>query len=488
MSTISLTPQTTDAERPGARSVRIGFAVVIAALLMDLLDSTIAQTAAPAIRRDLGGSFATLEWISAGYTLAMSVTLLLGSRLGDIVGRRRMLLTGIAGFAGTSALCAFAPDPGTLIAGRVLQGACAALMVPQGFGLIRELFGVEGQATALGIVGPVMGLGAVLGPLAGGGLIDLNLLGSGWRAIFLINVPVAVAAIAAGIRHLPAGRPTAPGARPDGLSVALSMVGGFGLVYPLVEGRAHGWPAWSFALLALGALALAGFVRRQHTRVRHGRTPLVDPAILHRRPYVAGLATVLCFIAAMGGMMIALTVMLQTGLGDSPLHSGLETAAIPVAAIAGSITSSVLLARLGRLTMLIGSSVMAVGLVVTTLVLHATGASLAAWQLAGPLALTGYGMGMVFVPMFDVVLAGVAHHELGSASGLLESVQQFAMSVGIAVVGTVLFDGLGRHMTSPRPPAFVGAARHGLLVAAGFLVAAAIAVLWLPRHAREAAH
>jgi EmrB/QacA subfamily drug resistance transporter len=484
MSTISLTPQTAAAERTSARSAWIGFAVVIAACLMDLLDSTIAQTAAPAIRRDLGGSFATLEWISAGYTLAMSVTLLLGSRLGDIVGRRRALLTGIAGFAATSALCAFAPDPETLIAARVLQGVCAALMVPQCFGLIREMFGSEGQAKALGIVGPVMGLGAVAGPLAGGGLIDLNLFGSGWRAIFLINVPVALAAIVIGLRHLPAAPPSAPGARPDVLSVGLSMVGGFGLVYPLIEGRAHGWPAWSFALLGVGALSFAGFVRRQHSRVRHGRTPLVDPAILHRRPYVAGLAVVLCFIGAMGGMMIALGVMLQTGLGDSPLHSGLETAAIPVTAVAGSITSSVLLARLGRLTMLIGCSVMAVGLIVTVVVLHATGASLAAWQLAGPLALTGFGMGMVFVPMFDIVLAGVDLHEIGSASGLLESVQQLAMSVGIAVVGAALFDRLGGRVG---PGAFVDAAQRGLVVAAAFLVAAAIAVLWLPHHARDGA-
>jgi MFS family permease len=183
-------------------------------------------------------------------------------------------------------------------------------------------------------------------------------------------------------------------------------------------------------------------------------------------------------------MMIALGVMLQTGLGDSPLHSGLETAAIPVTAVAGSITSSVLLARLGRLTMLIGCSVMAVGLIVTVVVLHATGASLAAWQLAGPLALTGFGMGMVFVPMFDIVLAGVDLHEIGSASGLLESVQQLAMSVGIAVVGTALFDRLGGRVG---PGAFVDAAQRGLVVAAAFLVAAAIAVLWLPHHARDGA-
>ncbi|HET8980393.1 MAG TPA: MFS transporter [Solirubrobacteraceae bacterium] len=482
MPTISLPPQPQVAAPRRARSAWIGFAVVIAACLIDLLDSTIAQTAAPAIRRDLGGSFAVLEWISAAYTLAMSVTLLLGSRVGDIAGRRRALLAGIAGFAATSTLCAFAPDPGTLIAARALQGACAALMVPQCFGLIRELFGADGQAKALGIVGPVMGLGAIAGPLAGGGIIDLNLLGSGWRAIFLINVPVAILAIIAGARHLPVVPRSAPHARPDPLSVVLSMAGGFGLVYPLIEGRAHGWPAWSFALMGLGALAFGGFVRRQHARVRQGRSPLIDPAILHRRAYLAGLGTVLCFIAAMGGMMIALNVMLQAGLGDSPLHAGLETAAIPVAAIAGSITSSILLGRLGRLTMLIGTSVMAVGLLVTVLVLHAAGASLAFWQLAGPLTLTGYGMGMVFVPMFDIVLAGVAHHEIGSASGLLESVQQFAMSVGIAAAGTVLFDGLGIRAGAA---AFVGGAARGLLVAVGFLVAAAVSVLWLPRHARR---
>ena len=480
MSTITLTPQTVAAERE-TREAWIGFAVVVAASLMDLLDSTIAQTAAPAIRHDLGGSFATLEWISAGYTLAMSVLLLLGSRIGDIVGRRRALLIGIAGFAGVSALCAIAPTPGTLIAGRVLQGACAALMVPQTFGLIRELFGDAGQAKAFGIIGPVMGLGAVLGPLAGGGLIDLNLFGSSWRAIFLINVPVAVAAIAAGLRYLPRTDPSAPGARPDGLSVGLSMLGGFGLVYPLIQGRADGWPAWCLGLLAVGGLAFVAFGVRQERRARRGRSPLVEPAILHRRPYVAGLAVVLCFIGAMGGMMLALNVMLQSGLGDSPLACGIATLPVPLAAIGGSITSSILLERLGRTTMQIGVLVMAAGLGIGAVVLHLAGGGLSAWDLTGPLALAGFGMGMVFVPMFDVILAGVAPRELGSASGLLESVQQLAMSIGIAAVGTVLFDRLGHRGGAA---AFVDAAGHGLLVAVGLLLAAAAAVRWLPRHAR----
>jgi MFS family permease len=222
--------------------------------------------------------------------------------------------------------------------------------------------------------------------------------------------------------------------------------------------------------------ALVAFGFRQNRRVRAGRTALVEPSILRRRPYVAGLAVVVGFIGAMGGMTLALNVMFQVGLGFSPLACGIATVAIPLAAIGGSITSSALLARIGRRTMHIGIATMAGGLVVTDLVLHSAGGGLSAWQLAAPLAVTGFGMGMVFVPMFDVILAGVRPHELGSASGLLESVQQLAMSLGIAVVGTVLFDHVGA-------AAFVGAAGNGLLLAVGFLAVAWSAVFALPRHA-----
>ena len=192
---------------------------------------------------------------------------------------------------------------------------------------------------------------------------------------------------------------------------------------PLIEGREHGWPAWSFALLAGGVVTLFAFAALQARRARQGRTPLVEPSILRRRPYVAGLAVVVGFIGAMGGMMISLNVMYQTGLGFSPLAYAVATVSIPVAAIAGSITSSALLARIGRTTMHIGIVTMAAGLLVVVFVLRAAGGGVTAWELAGPLALTGYGMGMVFVPMFDVILAGVAPHELGSASELLQSVQ-----------------------------------------------------------------
>jgi predicted MFS family arabinose efflux permease len=326
-----------------------------------------------------------------------------------------------------------------------------------------------------------MGLAAVLGPLLGGGLVNLDLLGTGWRAIFLVNVPIGLLAIAAGRRYLPRNAPATPGLRLSPASVLLAMVGSVALVYPLIEGRSLGWPAWSFGVLVAGGITLAGFAALQRRHARQGRTPLVEPSILRRRPYVAGLAVVVGFIGAMGGMMIALNVMYQTGLGFSPLACGVATLTIPLAAIAGSITSSALLARIGRGTMQIGIVTMAVGLVVADLVMRSAGGGLTAWELAGPLAIAGYGMGMVFVPMFDVILAGVAPHQVGSASGLLESVQQLAMSLGIAGVGTVLFDSLG---SGHGPAAFVGAADHALLIAVAFLVAASAAVLWLPKHAR----
>jgi EmrB/QacA subfamily drug resistance transporter len=485
MSTTTISTHSPVAARtlPRLSPAWLGFLVVLASAVMDLLDSTIAQTAAPAIQRDLGGSYAALEWITAAYTLAMSATLLLGSRLGDAFGRRRVLLVGMGGFVIASALCALAPDSTALIAGRAVQGALAAIMVPQGFGLIRELFGDEGQQKAFGVFGPVMGLAAVAGPLLGGGLVNLDVLGTGWRAIFLVNVPVGLVAIAAGRRYLPRVAPATPGLRVDAISVLMAMTGSVALIYPLVEGRSLGWPAWSFGLLAAGAVTLGAFGLLQHRRARQGRTPLVEPSILRRRPYVAGLAVVVGFIGAMGGMMIALNVMFQVGLGFSPLACGVATVAIPLAAIGGSITSSALLARIGRGTMQIGIATMAVGLVIVDLVMRSSGSGLSAWELAGPLAITGFGMGMVFVPMFDVILAGVAPHQVGSASGLLESVQQLSMSLGIAVVGTVLFGAVGAGRGAG---AFVGAADHALLIAVAFLVAAGAAVLWLPKHARQA--
>ena len=485
MSTTTFTHSAAVAKaRPGdSKRIWLGFLVVLAAAVMDLLDSTIAQTAAPAIRRDLGGSYADLEWISAAYTLAMAATLLLGSRLGDAIRPPPRAARRASAASSPRRCCArWRPSPSALIAARALQGAVAAIMVPQGFGLIRELFGDEGQQKAFAVFGPVMGLAAVAGPLLGGALVNLDLLGTGWRAIFLVNVPIGLA----GDRGRPAV-PARPGAhRPRARGSTLRASAGDGR---RLRARLSADPG-SRAGLA-GVVVRAARPSAWSRSARSPRSRCAARARAARRwssrrscaaaPYVAGLAVVLGFIGAMGGMMIALNVMFQTGLGLQPRWPAASRRRDP----GGGDR------RLDHLLRAAGQDRPdddahrhrddGARPVVVDLVMRSASGGVSAWELAGPLAITGFGMGMVFVPMFDVILAGVAPHELGSASGLLESVQQLAMSLGIAAVGTVLFDRLGG---GHGPVAFVGAADHALLVAVGFLVAACTAVFWLPKHAR----
>src|SRR5579862_8616445 len=207
--------QPSSSSTTGRRLRWLAFAAAVAAAAMDLLDSTIAQVAAPSIRRDLGGSDAMIEWVTAAYGLSMAVGLLTGGRLGDLYGRKRVLLSGLVVFLAASAACAVAGSPGELIAARAVQGGAGAMMVPQVFGLISDLFAPEEMGKAFGVYGPVMGLSAMLGPIVSGGLIDLDLVGSGWRMIFLVNLPVGAFALIAGARLLPSGSQQANGAMLD---------------------------------------------------------------------------------------------------------------------------------------------------------------------------------------------------------------------------------------------------------------------------------
>src|SRR5690349_6909083 len=218
---------------------------------MDLMDGTIVNVAAPSIRADLGGSATTLQWLGAAFRLAFAVLLIMGGRLGDLFGRRRVFIVGIVGFTTASALCAAAPTPGTLIAARVVQGAFGALLIPQGFGMIKEVFAEDEITKAFAAFGPVMGLSAVAAPVLGGALTDGDLAGLGWRSIFLVNVPLGVAGLVGALRVMPrtGGR---PGTRLDPLGAVIATAAAFALIYPLVQGRELDWPGWTFAMLAAG--------------------------------------------------------------------------------------------------------------------------------------------------------------------------------------------------------------------------------------------
>jgi EmrB/QacA subfamily drug resistance transporter len=462
----------------------LAFAAALAAALMDLLDSTIANVAAPFIRKDLGGSYADVQWISAAYTLAMAVMLLTGGRLGDMFGRKRMLLIGAAGFTAASVAAAAAPSVEALIAARALQGGLGAIMVPQVFGLIRDLFQPQEMGKAFGILGPACGVAAILGPVVSGVLIDADLLGSGWRMIFLVNVPVGAFVLLAGARFLPSVAPSATSRRLDLASIGLAAVGAFMLVYPLVQGRELGWPAWTLAVLAAAVPVVAALAHRQVRRHRAGATPLVEPGIFAKRSYVSGIAFALVFLSALGGITLTLGVFLQAGLGYSPMHAALTTAPFALGGFVGSGLGSTLMGKVGRTIVQAGLVVMGLGLLGLYAAVEHAGTAVGSWDFAAPLLVAGIGMGMVWVPMFEIVVGDVADHEVGSASGVLQAVQQLGMSLGVAAIGTIFFGALGSHADRTRD--FLEAAQQTTLISVGLVVAAVLIGFLLPKRAHAA--
>ncbi len=468
----------------------MAFGAVITAAVMDLLDSTIAQVAAPTIRHELGGSYAVIEWVTAAYALAMAVGLLTGGRLGDIFGRRRMLLTGMAGFVVASAACAAAGTAGELIAARAAQGLLGAIMLPQVFGLIRDLFQAHEMGKAFGVYGPVMGLSAMLGPIASGGLISANLFGAGWRMIFAVNVPVGLAALALGARTLPAGSGAAgsgaDGVRRGRLDLPGAVLAGaamFLLVFPLVQGHSLGWPAWLYAMLAASVLVLATFGWYQIRRQRRGRDPLVELSLFRHGPYRAGIVFSIVFTGSLGGIVMIFNVFLQNGLGFSPWHSAITTAPWAAGAFVGAAVGGITMSKLGRRVLHAGLVVETAGLLAIYAVLRGAGSGVSTVDLLAPMVIGGIGMGMVFVPLFDIVMAGVRPHEMGSASGVLQTVNSLGMSLGIAGIGAIFFalaGGHGRHV-----PVYLGAAEWTALATAGLLACSFAVAFGLPRRARE---
>jgi EmrB/QacA subfamily drug resistance transporter len=439
------------------------FAVVIAANIMDLMDATIVNIAGPSIRTALGGSASTLQWLSAGYTLAFAVFLITGARLGDMFGRRRLFLIGSAGFTVMSAACSVAPSMEVLIVFRVLQGSFGALMIPQGFGMTK----------VFGAFGPVMGLSILAAPILAGGLVEANLWGIGWRLVFLINVPIGIAVLAVGIRVLP--RTVAhPGIRLDTGGMALIGAALTATIYPLIQGRADGWPAWTFVSLGAGAVLLGVFVLWER---RLKGDPLVEPGLLANRTYTRGVLVALAFFGAFGGLLLCVSLFAQLGEHFSPVHAGLTLMAMVVGMIAGMGVGFALVGRLGRHLLHLGVAVVIAGTV--ALALTVTGAqSASTWDLAPSLFLIGFGAGSSIGQLFDFILAGVGMDEVGSASGVLEAVQQLSSALGVAALGTIFFSAFEGHLPT-----------HALAITAWAclvpLAATFLLLFELPMRARE---
>jgi len=449
------------------------FAVVIAANIMDLMDATIVNVAGPSIRRALGGSASSLQWLAAGYTLAFAVFLITGARLGDMLGRRRLFLIGSAGFTVLSAACSAAPSMAVLIAFRVLQGSFGALMIPQGFGMLKESFDEDEMSKVFGAFGPMMGLSVLAAPILAGALVEANLWGIGWRLVFLINVPIGIAAFAGAVRVLP--RTVAhPGIRLDTGGMVLIGAALTAIIYPLIQGHTAGWPAWTFATLVAGAVLLGAFVLWER---RRRSDPLIEPGLLANRTYTTGILVALAFFGAFGGLLLCVSLFAQLGEHFSPIHAGLTLIAMVVGMIAGMGAGFVLVGRLGRHLLHLGVAVIAAGTV--GLALTVTGARTAStWDLAPSLFIIGCGAGASFGQLFDFILAGVNMDEVGSASGVLEAVQQLSSALGVAALGTIFFSSFAHQLPT-----------HALAVTAwACLVPLAVTFLLLfklPMRARE---
>ena len=417
------------------------FAVVVAADVMDLMDSTIVNVAGPSIRAALGGSASTLQWLSAGYTLAFAVFLITGARLGDMFGRRRLFLIGSAGFTLMSAACALAPDTTVLIFLRALQGGFGALMIPQGFGMLKESFAEDEMSKVFGSFGPMMGLSALAAPILAGALVEANLWGIGWRLVFLINVPIGIVAFAGAVRVLP--RTVAhPGIKLDVGGMVLIGAALCAIIYPLIQGQSAGWPAWTFAMLGAGALLLAAFVVWER---RHRGDPLIEPRLLANRTYTSGALVALAFFGAFGGLILCLSLFTQLGEGFSPIDAGLALTPMVVGMLAGMGAGMALVGRLGRRLLHLGVAVVAAGTVGLALTVSGAG-SVSAWALAPSLTVIGIGLGASIGQLFDFILAGVGMDEVGSASGVLEATQQLANALGVAILGTIFFSVFGDHL------------------------------------------
>jgi EmrB/QacA subfamily drug resistance transporter len=424
----------------------LALTVILIASFMDLLDNTIVNVAIPSIQRNLHAAYAQIQWIVAGYALAFAVVLITGSRLGDIFGRRRLFVAGMAGFTAGSALCGTAIDPAMLIASRFLQGAAAALMIPQVLAIIHVTFppaaaAGPGQSNTergkvFGIYGGIAGSASVAGPILGGLLVQWNLFGWEWRSIFLVNIPVGVAGLIAAWFVVRDSK--APGAtRLDLPGAALATIAVGMLAYPLTEGRDLGWPTWTFALMGGSVLVFALFAIYQRARKD---SPLVVLSLFRIRSFVAGLGVALIFWVAFGGFFITWMLYMQAGLGWSPLHAGLTGIefAIPTAAAAG-MSVQFLTPRFGRTVLMAGAVLAGAGFGLYVYLAAHYGTGIHSWQMLAPLAVNGIGFGLIVAPLIDLVLGAVPQRDAGSASGLLNTIQQLGVAFGIALLGTVFF-------------------------------------------------
>jgi EmrB/QacA subfamily drug resistance transporter len=430
-------PAPTPSAGPSATLMWAMLIVVLIADLLDLLDATITNIAAPTIVADIGGGSALVKWLGASYALAMGTLLVVGGRLGDKYGQRRIFLIGMTGFTLASAACGLALNPVTLIIARILQGGFGALMIPQGVAIMTKTFPRDMLTKAFAAFGPMLGLSSIAGPVLAGFIIDANLAGLGWRPVFLINIVLGGAGLLAAIRLLP--RVDAdPATRVDLRGSALLGGAVFSLLYGLIQGSSDGWTIPPIACIGLAAVLFAGFCWRQTTAT----DPLIKPTLLANRGFTTGLVIGLAFFAGLTGLIYVISLFLQTGLRYTPAHASLALLPLMIGLVLAAAVCMGLISRLGRTLVVIGLFVTLAGAGLMLTVVATAGTRATWWELSGAILVIGMGMGTCIGTIFDIALGDVDPDEAGGASGSLSAVQQIAAGVGSASVTSVYFSTL----------------------------------------------
>jgi MFS family permease len=462
---------------PGRESSRRGvpavmLAIVLTAQFMALLDTSIVNVGIPTIQASLRASGASLQLIVAGYTIAYAVLLVTGARLGDILGHRRVFLTGLAIFTLSSLICGLAPTAGWLIALRFVQGVGAATMIPQVLSLIQRTYQGAARTRAMSIYSAVLAGGAVVGQVVGGLLISADLFGSSWRPIFLVNVPIGLVLLAAGARLLPAGRADrARGLDPAGLATLSPAV--LALVVPLVLGQSEHWPAWGWACLGASALLVACFALAERRAAAAGRSPIVPGRVIRLPGVGTAIAALFVAMTVFGGYLFAFALHLQGGLGESALRAGLTFAPAAGTFAVVSLNWRRLPGHVHEGLIIAGFAACAASLVaLAALMRGGSDGGVATYLLA---CLFGAGMAGAYSPLMARTLLRVPVADAADATGVIVTVVQLALVVGVAAFGTLYLNLAGRLPVHHGAQAFRLLSAHALSVTCLALAATAIA-------------
>ena len=449
--------------------------VMITGALMDMIDVTIVNVALPTIRHDLHASATQLEWVVSGYMLAFAAVLIIAGNLGDLLGRKRVFLFGVAAFGLASLGAGLAGSGAELITARFVQGATAAAMAPQVLATFRAIFTGSERGKAFGIYGAMLGFASAVGLVLGGVLTDANLFGWSWRAVFFVNIPVSACALIAGLRLVPetrdpaARRPDVPGA----ILLASSLVA---IVYPLLEGRQLGWPAWVWLMLAAGVTGLVGLGVVEARRRGQRSSPLLRAGLFRVPAFAAGLGVQLAFSAGLQGFFLSFALWLQAGELFSPLKAGLTLVAFSVGSFIGAPAAVPLAQRHGRSVLAAGGVLMVAGIAGVALAARHVGVHGSPWPITPGLVVAGAGLALLVIPLVNVVLAAVSVEVAGGASGLFSTAQQLGGALGVALLGTVFFGYLDGH-------SFQAALVHVAPYAMGAFALCAVLSMLLPRTA-----